>query len=134
MSSNYPPGAANDPNAPYNQEDPPVVEVTVRETLIKETSISSCCGHWVNDYEYDPDEGRSIGTSYYEAGNVEEDFKEQSRTACQCLQVCCMVLRQLLKDGKRFYGRVNIASLLDDCDNWEQEEIVIKDGNLIDFV
>ena len=27
--NNYPPGAEHDPNAPYNQQDPPEVEVTV---------------------------------------------------------------------------------------------------------
>ena len=39
---NYPPGAARDPRAPYNQSDPPEVEVelTMTETLTK--SVPHC--------------------------------------------------------------------------------------------
>ena len=133
MSSNYPPGAANDPNAPYNQEDPPVVEVTVREMLIKETSISSCCGHWVNDYEYDPDEGRSVGTSYYDEGNVAEDFQNQQRYAFQCLRDCAKVLPVMLKElndyrkllglkPSRIIEHIYVDELARDCEDWECEE------------
>ena len=31
--NNYPPGAANDPNAPYNQEEIPEIGVNVKEVL-----------------------------------------------------------------------------------------------------
>ena len=35
MMDNYPPGAAHDPNAPYNEEPCPDIDVTVRATLVK---------------------------------------------------------------------------------------------------
>ena len=44
MMDNYPAGAEHDPNAPYNQSDPPEVEVelTMTETLTKSVP------HWTN--------------------------------------------------------------------------------------
>ena len=87
--NNYPPGAANDPNAPYNQEDPPEIDVTVKQLLVKETCILSYGGHEEVDSEYDPTEGRYVHSQYWEPGNVEEDFREQCRTAAGCLADCC---------------------------------------------
>ena len=37
---NYPPGAAHDPNAPYNEEPCPDIDVTVRATLVKDTVLT----------------------------------------------------------------------------------------------
>lgn len=42
MLSNYPPGAAHDPNAPYNQYDGEEIEVTVRQTLVRYGETSGC--------------------------------------------------------------------------------------------
>lgn len=49
MIDNYPPGAVNDPNAPYNQRDPePIeIEVTISMTLSKTVKI------YVDDYTQD---------------------------------------------------------------------------------
>ena len=49
MIDNYPPGAANDHNAPYNQRDPePIeIEVTISMTLSKTVKI------YVDDYTQD---------------------------------------------------------------------------------
>ena len=49
MIDNYPSGAANDPNAPYNQRDPePIeIEVTISMTLSKTVKI------YVDDYTQD---------------------------------------------------------------------------------
>ena len=42
MLSNYPPGAAHDPDAPYNQYDGEEIEVTVRQTLVRYGETSGC--------------------------------------------------------------------------------------------
>ena len=49
MIDNYPPGAANNPNAPYNKRDPePIeIEVTISMTLSKTVKI------YVDDYTQD---------------------------------------------------------------------------------
>lgn len=64
MLDNYPPGAANDPLAPYNQCDPePIeVEVTVSITLSKTVKV------YVDDYIQEAPE--SDGEVYY-AGDID---------------------------------------------------------------
>ena len=43
--NNYPPGAANDPRAPYNERPLEEIDVTVKTSLIKETVIETSEGH-----------------------------------------------------------------------------------------
>ena len=50
MMDNYPPGAAHDPNAPYNEEPCPDIDVTVRATLVKDTVLTGRYEHRVADY------------------------------------------------------------------------------------
>ena len=126
--NNYPPGAAHDPNAPYNQEEIPEIGVNVKEVLVKETCIQSYGGHYEVDSEYDPTEGRYVHSQYWEPGNVEEDFREQCRTAAGCLADCCKVLSALKQAGIRQVAKVNIDTLLDDCEGWEHEELEVSDN------
>ena len=125
--NNYPPGAANDPNAPYNQEDPPEIDVTVKQLLVKDTCIQSYGGHYEVDSEYDPTEGRYVHSQSWEPGNVEEDFREQCRTAADCLADCCKMLAALKQAGIRSVAKVNIETLLDDCEGWEHEELEVSE-------
>ena len=125
--NNYPPGAAHDPNAPYNQEDPPEIDVTVKQLLVKDTCIQSYGGHYEVDSEYDPTEGRYVHSQYWEPGNVEEDFREQCRTAADCLADCCKVLSALTQAGIRSVAKVNIETLLEDCEGWEHEELEVSE-------
>lgn len=120
--NNYPPGAENDPNAPYNQQDPPEVEVTVTETLEKKDVVFSYGGHYCCDTEFDLAEGRVIHTQYYDPGDVEADWKEQRRSAEQCLHDAERVLKALIEEKKprQMYAGVNIVDLYDDCSGWEQ--------------
>ena len=54
MMDNYPPGAANDPNAPYNETLAQEVDVTVRTKLTKDTCIFADT-HDCVEWEIDPD-------------------------------------------------------------------------------
>lgn len=103
MSSNYPPGAANDPSAPYNQQEAPEIEVTVTEKLTKQDCI-------------------------YSEGNVEADYREQRRTAEQCLYDAARVLQKAVEEKliPRYYVRVNIIDLIDQCSGWEQQEFEVE--------
>lgn len=75
-SGYYPPGAEFDPSAPYNQCDPPEIElgVVVHETLVKESSIVT------NDawYVYECEEGMTH--SYLEDENLDacKDWEDQN--------------------------------------------------------
>ena len=68
MMDNYPPGAAHDPNAPYNEEPCPDIDVTVRATLVKDTVLTGRYEHRVADYFSDqqkaPIEHRSYAHRY----------------------------------------------------------------------
>lgn len=76
MNSNVPIGADNDPNAPWNQEDPKprTIEVTVSITLSKTVRIK------VDDYiaeEYSDEDGYH-GISYdYSECNLEQAVRDQ---------------------------------------------------------
>ena len=77
MLDNYPPGAANDPNAPYNQVEPEEreIEVTISITLSKTVKVV------VTDYEYfegERDEDGYNPPSYdYSNCDLEKAVKEQ---------------------------------------------------------
>ena len=106
----------------------PEVDVTVRETLVKETCIVSD-GHRVYEREYDAMEGGYVNTSFYEPGNVKADFENQSRYAHQCLQDCCKVLRELiitvLENKHSIFAGIDVVQLLEDCSGWNSEECSI---------
>ena len=55
MKDNYPPGAANDPNAPYTEVEAPEVAVTVTAKMVKLTCIESSGAHLVKESEREPD-------------------------------------------------------------------------------
>ena len=55
MNDNYPPGAANDPRAPYNEPRSMETEITVSSKLIKEAVIETCETHTVIESEIEPD-------------------------------------------------------------------------------
>lgn len=124
---NYPPGAANDPRAPYNQEEMPEVEVRAKTVLIKEQVIQSAGGHYVQEWDYDPVEGRSVCTSFYEVGDLEDDFRNEGRTAIECLRDCEKVLKELVKEKRTFYANIYIPNLLSDIDGWEEEEFNVEE-------
>ena len=72
-SGYYPPGAEFDPNAPYNQCDPPEIDiaVTVHETLVKEDSVVTNDAWYVYEEE---------GGCYLEDTNFHpcEEWKNQN--------------------------------------------------------
>lgn len=73
MLSNYPPGAENDPRAPWNQVDPEprTIEVTVSISLSKTMKID------VDDYTVECDE--EDGNTYYDYSecNLIDAVREQ---------------------------------------------------------
>ena len=129
MLSNYPPGAANDPNAPYNEVPEPETEVTVTETLTKAATVFGVHTHIVDEWEYDPVEGRNVHFGFSEVdGDVTEAFREQCDSAYDIIQKCRKICEQLKKDFPREYryGGVNFRDLSYECLDWEQEELTVE--------
>ena len=126
MNDNYPPGAANDPRAPYNERPGMETEVTIRTTLIKETVVESSEGHWVQESEIEPDGSRSTVGFYETDEDLKETFLGAHRSAIQIIRDCEKIAKALLADGNRFYATIYIPTLIDDCEEWEEEELKIE--------
>ncbi len=126
MIDNYPPGAANDPRAPYNERPGMETEVTVKTTLIKETVVESSEGHWVQESEIEPDGSRSSVGFYETDEDLKETFLDSHRSAIQIIRDCEKIAKALLADGNRFYATIYIPTLIDDCEDWEEEELKIE--------
>ena len=125
MNDNYPPGAANDPRAPYNERPLEEVDVTVKTSLIKETMVETSEGHWVQETEIEPDGSRSTVGFYETDEDLKETFLNAHRSAIQIIRDCQTIARQLVTDGKCFYAHIYLPSLIDDCEDWEEENFEI---------
>ena len=123
--NNYPPGAANDPRAPYNEQPGMETEVTVKTTLIKETVVETSEGHYVRETEIEPDGTRSTVGFYETDEDLKETFLNAHRSAIQIIRDCEKVCHELVRVGNRFFASIYIPTLIDDCQDWEQENFEI---------
>lgn len=130
----YPPGAENDPNAPYNQVDPDPVDISVCAsiTLSKSATIS------VDDYtaeeweDYDTgDEGEVIhtgGVDYdFSDCNLLEVFKEQEYTIPELLErLKAYLTEDLAQCSPESCKGKELKRVLAACDGWtvDEEEVV----------
>ena len=126
MTDNYPMGAANDPRAPYNDKPLEEVDVTVKTSLIKETVIETSEGHYVRETEIEPDGSRSTVGFYETDEDLKETFLNAHRSAIQIIRDCEKIAKALISDGNRFYAKIYLPTLVDDCDDWEEEEITVN--------
>ena len=127
MNSNYPPGAANDPHAPYNERPLEEIDVTVKTSLIKETVVETSEGHMVCETEIEPDGTRSHVSFFEPDVDLKETFLNAHRSAIQIIRDCEKICKALLADGNRFFASIYIPTLIDDCEGWEEEEIIISE-------
>ena len=125
--NNYPPGAANDPMAPYNERPTEEVEVTVKTRLIKETVVETSEGHMVCESEIEPDGTRSHVSFFEPDVDLKETFLNAHRSAIQIIRDCEKICKALLANGNRFFASIYIPTLIDDCEGWEEEEIIISE-------
>ena len=125
--NNYPPGAANDPHAPYNERMLEEVEVTVKTSLIKETVVETSEGHWVQETEIEPDGSRSTVGFYETDEDLKETFLNAHRSAIQIIRDCQKVCHELVRVGKRFLAGIYIPTLINDCEDWEEKELSINE-------
>ena len=124
--NNYPPGAANDPQAPYNERPTEETEVTVRTSLIKETVVETSEGHWVHETEIEPDGTRSHVSFFEPDVDLKETFLYVHRSAIQIIRDCEKICKELVKNGIRFYAGIYLPTLIDDCEDWEEVEITVN--------
>ncbi len=125
MNDNYPPGAANDPRAPYNERPGMETEVTVKTSLIKETVIETSEGHYVRETEIEPDGSRSTIGFYETDEDLKETFLNAHRSAIQIIRDCEKICTQLIKVGNRYFADIYLPALADDCQDWEEDEFEV---------
>jgi hypothetical protein len=107
---NYPMGAAHDPLAPYNAEPGDEKEVVVAVKMIKTAVVLVDSSHTYLDYGND----------------LKEYFQNQYRTPKQIIECCQKIVKQLRKQGNRFFAGINLWELDEDCDYWEEEELKLE--------
>lgn len=106
---NYPPGAAHDPRAPYNQQEPPETDVLAQTRLVKLTTVSRYNDHIVDDYH------------------------AEHRTAFETLRDCEIFLSRLIanyhlqQQPRLVFGRISAQALLEDCKDWEELEFDVTE-------
>ena len=125
MKDNYPPGAANDPSAPYNERPTEETEVTVRTVLIKETVVETSEGHMVCETEIEPDGTRSTVSFFEPDVDLKEAFLDAHRPAIQIIRDCEKICTQLIKVGNRYFADIYLPTLADDCQDWEEDEFEV---------
>lgn len=127
MSDNYPPGAANDPRAPYNERPGLETEVTVKTTLVKETMIETSEGHMVCESEIEPDGSRSTVSFYETDEDLKETFLGAHRSAIQIIRDCQKICQELVRVGNRLFASIYLPTLINDCEDWEEEDFKVNE-------
>ena len=102
-------------------------EVTVRQTLVKTTSVFTETVHQCVERDYDATAGGYAYTPFAEPDcDLKELFAEQQRSALEIIRCCERICKQLLNEGRRSCAKVDLAELLDACAGWEEEEFNVE--------
>ena len=102
MKDNYPPGAANDPDAPYNEIPPREVGIVIHTTMTKETTAFL-------------DEGDD-----YREGWWKDEVEDSGLSSV--LNRCEKIVKQMRREGHCYYAGVNLLELEQDCHDWLEEK------------
>ena len=101
-------------------------EITVSSKLIKETVIETCETHMVLESEIEPDGSISRNAFVEPDNDLLGEYDLRYRRPIQIIRDCQTIARQLVADGKCFYAHVYLPTLIDDCEDWEEEEIIVN--------
>lgn len=111
---NYPPGAAHDPRAPWNQEDLPEVQVDRKFMVDLEKVVT------ITTDDYIPD-----GDDYYgmEPDFSDTDFNKEFETQYHSIPQLLAILKEYIEKDmenlpERSHKRKQLKELADECDGW----------------
>ena len=148
MLDNYPPGAANDPSAPYNQVDVSEkdFDVTCVQCLSKTVTVAT------NDYipgasgvDYEPDgEGGYCACGWQDPDNTSDtnwskEYQYDHYTPLQLIQILKeKVMKELetlentpvdeKSHGSKVFEVRKLKHLIEDCDDWCEDETEFEEG------
>ena len=125
MSDNYPPGASNDPRAPYNERPMLEVDVTAKSVLIKETVVETSEHHTVVEREIEVD--GSYSTIAYEEPEIDlkDEFLGNHRRPIEIISDCRKICQELVRCGNVWFAKKYIPKLINDCEDWEEEDFEV---------
>lgn len=123
-SDYYPPGAYNDPNAPYNEIDVPErsFNVCISQTLSKSTDIIT------DDYnpEFDEEDGYTYANT--EDTDWEEAYEKAHYTPLELIEKFKELLINHLPDPVVDINKYREwKHLISECEDWEEDEIVVME-------
>lgn len=116
-SGYYPPGAEFDPNAPWNQTEPPEIDfdVCISSTLSKNVKVST------SDYRED-EEG--------EISTMETDWKaaygDTHCTPMELIEHCKKLAQAVLDNDTRYLSvKSRLRMLIEECNGWSEDELEV---------
>ena len=125
----YPPGAYNDPDAPWNQPAIPEedFEVTISQTFSKTVIVTT--DDYVPEKGYDEDTGSCYTYADTEETYWEQIFNQQHFKIQDLLsELKKYILEDIKNTGKNTGKGMYLEKLLEACDGWTEDECeVIRD-------
>lgn len=119
---NYPPGAANDPFAPYNEIDIPEEEfsVCISQTLSKSVEVTT--SDYIPKIDYDEDSGYQINYADTSETNWEEAYKAEHTTLLDLLNVLKEYIDKDIASSNDKHHIRKLKELRQECDGWVEDE------------
>lgn len=113
LMDNYPPGAANDPLAPYNEVDPPekLFDIIISCSLSKELSVYS--------HDYDPDGCSGAGL----LNSPIDNYRNHHYTIQELLGILKEVAMEKLTKKENIH---KWKQVIQDCNKWVVDEEVAE--------
>lgn len=132
--SNYPPGAENDPRAPWNEKNQPLVDVNVAIscTLSKSTTIKTddyIAEEWSDTSNEDGERYTIGGTDYdFSESDLKSAYEESEWTILEMLTELGNFVRKELEKGVNKSMESYYKTLLKSTEGWAEDECeVIED-------
>lgn len=127
MDDNYPLGAANDPNAPWNQVDPVELDVRVSasNTLSRQATIAVT--DYTSEVDYD-DDGHPFNSIDFSSCNFKEGFESSYYSVKELLEQFSIEVEKLNSVGLTDEGLRRLNRLAREAETWEEDEFeVVED-------
>lgn len=126
MNSNYPSGAANDHNAPYNKKEmsEQEFEVTICQSLSKTTYV------YTDDYKHVREKDEEGYYEYIDTSDTNWDkvYKDNEFSIPEILEECKKLTENILENWEYFKYKLdnpdlyNIKKLNKACEGWQVDD------------
>lgn len=134
-SGYYPAGAEFDPSAPYNQEDTPEKDFNVVCSMSLSKSVTVTTDDYIpgaSGVDYEPDDEGGVCASYWHDNddtsetNWDNVYHDNDHyTPIQLIQMFKQILEENLKEGTPIKSNRYTEHLIEECDNWVEDECEI---------